>query len=911
MSEAQDVEWELFRDLAWYLDGRLQPAARPIGQRKLKTRLERRCRLLEVDLRNALLLTNFGTGSIGGFGSGALDLDGSKCLTEIVQTLELHINELFLSSIPLEASRDGTSLSLPSLKGYPGLSRLIQNLKTRAEDCNESIQPLNLVLETSGKPALFSIQSLTVVHQLSEKVTELNAFFRRSAAEAGPKEAKRSRSPPREEEDKKAGVSEGARFRNQACTVINALHQFLPCSSSHKVRLQMQEQEGLMDLFVSGCNTNQWQEVQCGHHTSRTPIHRIKNLCKTLRTRTHHRLQIVVEALNDGSHNIHYSPQQTSRLYPQTPFSEPLDELIKGGCFRNISFGDISSPTAERFTLREKRALAFKLGVCFLHFFDAQFLKESWNLGDIMFLVLPKRKLQESQVYINCSLTQNHQQEWYYSPGHPVLTSFAKLLLEIDEGETWPGPHGDGKQDPVSVWVELCNYVEAAKRHRGPNSYLDAVTRTLYLHKDLNEIQSIIDGDELDTKVRDLIYANIVKFLELEVPQEARKRLKTELGEADPFQDSKHSQNSNIRAQVPDGLPSSEANAQSGSPPSRSTQETRKDPQVAIVCALPLEADAVQALFDEIYEDGDRTHQKQYGDQNIYTIGRIGGENIVLCHLPGMGVPSAARAAANLSVSYPRIRLILIVGICGAIPFLPKEEEIILGDIIISDSVVKYDHGRQYPDGYERKAGGEETLGPPNPQLQGLLKKLRTRTTKEHFQEEIARILQMLQGVRGSEYQYPGAASDILFPAAYPHKDYRRGPFAHCICSKCTTTSNSICSAIRKKDCNTLGCGGGKIKRKRLIEDTILPSVHIGKIASADTVMKSGEHRDELAREEGVIGFEMEGAGVWGTLPCVVIKGVCDYADSHKNKLWQPYAAATAAAATAAFVNYWVSNTCS
>lgn len=30
--------------------------------------------------------------------------------------------------------------------------------------------------------------------------------------------------------------------------------------------------------------------------------------------------------------------------------------------------------------------------------------------------------------------------------------------------------------------------------------------------------------------------------------------------------------------------------------------------------------------------------------------------------------------------------------------------------------------------------------------------------------------------------------------------------------------------------------------------------------------------------------------------PCLVIRGICDYADSHKNDRWQPYAAATAAA---------------
>jgi nucleoside phosphorylase len=70
--------------------------------------------------------------------------------------------------------------------------------------------------------------------------------------------------------------------------------------------------------------------------------------------------------------------------------------------------------------------------------------------------------------------------------------------------------------------------------------------------------------------------------------------------------------------------------------------------------------------------------------------------------------------------------------------------------------------------------------------------------------------------------------------------------------------------------------------------------------------MKSGEDRDEIAAREKVIGFEMEGAGVWDNFPCIVVKGVCDYADSHKNKKWQRYAAATAAACTKAFLKDWV-----
>jgi nucleoside phosphorylase len=70
--------------------------------------------------------------------------------------------------------------------------------------------------------------------------------------------------------------------------------------------------------------------------------------------------------------------------------------------------------------------------------------------------------------------------------------------------------------------------------------------------------------------------------------------------------------------------------------------------------------------------------------------------------------------------------------------------------------------------------------------------------------------------------------------------------------------------------------------------------------------MRSGEDRDDIAARDGVIAFEMEGAGVWENfISSLVIKGVCDYADSHKSKRWQGYAAATAAAVAKSFLETW------
>jgi hypothetical protein len=73
--------------------------------------------------------------------------------------------------------------------------------------------------------------------------------------------------------------------------------------------------------------------------------------------------------------------------------------------------------------------------------------------------------------------------------------------------------------------------------------------------------------------------------------------------------------------------------------------------------------------------------------------------------------------------------------------------------------------------------------------------------------------------------------------------------------------------------------------------------VHYGTIASGNQVTRSATERDKVSAElGGVLCFEMEAAGLLHSFPCLVIRGICDYADSHKNKRWQPYAAATAAA---------------
>ncbi|EED22346.1 hypothetical protein TSTA_095950 [Talaromyces stipitatus ATCC 10500] len=73
---------------------------------------------------------------------------------------------------------------------------------------------------------------------------------------------------------------------------------------------------------------------------------------------------------------------------------------------------------------------------------------------------------------------------------------------------------------------------------------------------------------------------------------------------------------------------------------------------------------------------------------------------------------------------------------------------------------------------------------------------------------------------------------------------------------------------------------------KRKPRETRTPFVHYGLIASED------QHNSMVYS----LCFEMEAAGLMDDLLTLVIRGICDYCDSHKQKQWQGYAALTATA---------------
>ncbi|KAF3004376.1 hypothetical protein E8E13_009940 [Curvularia kusanoi] len=290
----------------------------------------------------------------------------------------------------------------------------------------------------------------------------------------------------------------------------------------------------------------------------------------------------------------------------------------------------------------------------------------------------------------------------------------------------------------------------------------------------------------------------------------------------------------------------------------------REDYTVGWVCALPVELAAAKLMLDETHEDAIRTDSSN--DENIYSMGSVAGHNVVIGCLPAgrIGTNPAATVATQMQAAFKNIRFGLMVGIGGGVP---SAADIRLGDVVVSQpdgsfgGVVQYDLGKATTTGFRRMG----TLNTP-PQI--LLSALSTIQAEEMMgRSNLTTYLMELEEV--PIFRRSKAGTDILFQAVYDHVG---GPS----CGDCRTESQQS-------------------RPSREEGEEII--VHYGTIASGNQVIKNATERDRISADLGsVFCFEMEAAGLMNSFPCLVIRGICDYSDSHKNSRWQPYAAGTAAA---------------
>lgn len=127
-----------------------------------------------------------------------------------------------------------------------------------------------------------------------------------------------------------------------------------------------------------------------------------------------------------------------------------------------------------------------------------------------------------------------------------------------------------------------------------------------------------------------------------------------------------------------------------------------------------------------------------------------------------MGKRTSASVATSLQMSFTNIKLAIVAGICGGVPFTCENVEIILGDVIISDWLIESDFGRQYADGFKIKRDREGALGPPNQKIQSVLAKLKTDHGSRQLQRMTVRYLEDLKKRCPGKRNYVGTDKDIL-----------------------------------------------------------------------------------------------------------------------------------------------------
>ncbi|KAG7285285.1 hypothetical protein NEMBOFW57_009907 [Staphylotrichum longicolle] len=301
---------------------------------------------------------------------------------------------------------------------------------------------------------------------------------------------------------------------------------------------------------------------------------------------------------------------------------------------------------------------------------------------------------------------------------------------------------------------------------------------------------------------------------------------------------------------------------------------SHQDYTVGWVCPLEVEQIAAVAMLDEEHE---RLPQPPT-DHNVYTLGSIAGHNVAIAGLHLAGNSPAATVVTQMRTTFPNLKFGMLVGIGGGVPVRTENGMIRLGHVVVSkptgghSGAVQYDHGKAKIGQFERTGA----LAPPPAVLLNAAQDLavkRASSRKDPIQVNIKRIDTGIRGLR--RYKHPGMSNDHLYKANYRHRE-------------------------PGLSCNECGCDPAqRIPRPTDDDDDDdepYVEVHRGTIASGELVVKDPVLRDKLAKEYGFLCFEMEAAGALADFPCIVIRGISDYCDSHKDDRWHGYAAAAAAA---------------
>ncbi|RGP60204.1 hypothetical protein FSPOR_10793 [Fusarium sporotrichioides] len=294
------------------------------------------------------------------------------------------------------------------------------------------------------------------------------------------------------------------------------------------------------------------------------------------------------------------------------------------------------------------------------------------------------------------------------------------------------------------------------------------------------------------------------------------------------------------------------------------------------ICAIKPEYVAAKVFLDEVHSGPTSV---SIADENTYTLGRMGEHNIVITVLPPgrVGSVNAAYVAVSLRRSFPNLQVTLMVGTAGGAP--SDKHDIRLGDVVVSapgqnhTGVFQYDFGKALQN---KDFLNTASFKPPPQALQEATAQLQTqyKTYGHQIQQVISSVLDEYPRLRKGGYQRPKNSTDRLYLSDVIH------PSDHSM--ECAESCGSNPAKLIERG-----------PRMGIDSD---PAIHCGLIASGNTFICDAKFRDEIAARNDVLCFDMETAGLMNALPCMAIRGISNYADTHVNKEWQGYAAMTAVA---------------
>ena len=292
---------------------------------------------------------------------------------------------------------------------------------------------------------------------------------------------------------------------------------------------------------------------------------------------------------------------------------------------------------------------------------------------------------------------------------------------------------------------------------------------------------------------------------------------------------------------------------------------SEEEPSIGFICPLYLELKAVLATFDE-----QLPAKRIDGIDHHY--GRINNRKTVAVNFlwDDTGPGPANTSALNLLHTHPSLERdgshCFLVGIAGGI--WTPDTDVRLGDVVIATRTWDWRSGKLTQNGFvctKYPERGSEFLGT---QLGKFL--YRRQRLGQLLRDEITR-MQERSDEADIGWEFPGCKGDVLYEVEYGH------------------VGDSTCDE----------CDRGHARPRRPRADT-LPRVHDGLVASGNAVLKDAAIRETLIKQRA-LAVEMEACGVPRTF--IVVRGISDYADSHKNDVWQPYAAATAASCARLLIN--------